>query len=79
MVFKDLDKNEVVDKAQRYFLEEFPLREIDNQSVRLICQSYRNENSSLDSCKHLFKNHFNYFYNWAYTNWMTNVFYGKRE
>jgi len=78
MTFKELDKTEIVKKAQKHFLEEFPLSEIDNGDVRLICKSYRNDNCSLDSCRHLFKKHFEYFYNWAYNNWMTDVFYFKK-
>jgi hypothetical protein len=78
MTFKEFDKNNVVKQAQDVFLNEFPLREIDNQEVRLICQSYRNNNSSLESCRHLFKKHFDYFYKWSYDNWMTDVFYFRR-
>jgi len=78
MTFKELNKQEVVEQAQNLFLNEFPLREIDNQEVRLICQSYRNDNSSYDSCLHLFKKHFDYFYKWAYDNWMTDVFYFQK-
>jgi hypothetical protein len=78
MTFKELNKNEIIKQAWEFFLNEIPLKEIDNQDVRLICQSYRNNNSSFDSCKQLFEKHFDYFYNWAYTNWMTDVFYFQR-
>lgn len=78
MTFKELDKQEVVRSAQDLFLNEFPLQEIDNKDIRFICQCYRNDNSSLESCRKLFKKHFDYFYQWAYTNWMTDVFYFQR-
>lgn len=77
-MFSQLDKQQVVEKAHELFLKTFPLREIDNAEVRLICQSFRNNNSSLDSCKHLFKKHFEYFYKWAHNNWMVDVFYFRR-
>ena len=75
MTFKQLNKQEVVKRAQLLFLHEFPLTEIENHEIRLICRSYRNDNCSYDSCMHLFEKHFDYFYNWAYNNWMTDVFY----
>ena len=40
----------------KIFMDEMPLEEIDHSDIRLICKSYRNDNSSEDSCKHLFKN-----------------------
>jgi hypothetical protein len=53
--------------------------EIDNEDVRLICKSYRNENSTLDSCRTLFKKHDDYFYNWAYVNYFDNLFWEEIE
>ena len=79
MTFKELDKNEVIKQSWNFFLNNVPLKEIDNPDIRLICQSYRNNNCSLDSCQQLLKKHFDYFYNWAYTNWMTDVFYFQRK
>lgn len=79
MLFKDHDKDGIVKNAHDVFLNDLPLSEIDNPDIRLICQSYRNNNSSLMSCYELFKKHFNYFYQWAYNNWMTNVFYTKKN
>lgn len=78
MTFKELDKNEIVKQAQDTFLNEIPLKEIDNKDIQLICRSYRNDNSSIDSCRKLFEKHFDYFYNWSYNNWMTDVFYFQR-
>jgi hypothetical protein len=78
MTFRELDKNKVIKEAQDLFLNQIPLREIDNKDVVLICHSYRNNNSSVDSCRHLFKKHSEYFYNWAYNNWMVDVFYFQR-
>jgi len=79
MTFKELDKSDVVKQAQDLFLHKFPLKEIDNQDVRLICKSYRNDNSSMDSCRQLFKKYFDYFYKWAYDNWMLDVFYFQKR
>lgn len=78
MSFLQLDKNEVVCRAHSLFLEEFPLNEIDNDSVRIICNRYRKKEQTLEECKLLFQNHFEYFYNWSYNNWMTDVFYFQR-
>jgi hypothetical protein len=78
MTFKELNKDEVVRQAQDLFLNKFPLREIENPEVRLICQSYRNDNCSIDSCRQLFKKHYEYFYKWAYNNWLTDVFYFQK-
>jgi hypothetical protein len=78
MTFSQLNKDEVVEQAQNVFLNDIPLTEIDNHDVKLICRSYRNNNSSIDACRGLFKKHFNYFYKWSYNNWMTDVFYFQR-
>jgi hypothetical protein len=78
-MFKELNKNEVVEKAYLVFLNELPLCEIDNQDVRLTCKKYRDGSLCLLKCQNLLKKHFNYFYNWAYSNWMTNVFYNSKK
>jgi hypothetical protein len=79
MSFEEQERSTVVEAAQDVFLNNFPLREIDNKDIRLICQSYRNENSSLDSCRELFRKYENYFYNWAYVNYFDNLFYFRDE
>jgi hypothetical protein len=79
MSFDLQERSSVVRSAQEVFLNIFPLQEIDNPDIRLICQSYRNENSSLVSCRELFRKHEDYFYNWAYVNHFDNLFCFKED
>ena len=79
MIFEIQNRHSVIKEAQDIFLDTFPLMEIDNEDVRLICKSYRNDNSSLDSCRALFKKYDNYFYNWAYVNHFDNLFCSEEE
>jgi hypothetical protein len=74
MIFETQNRYSVIKEAQDIFLDTFPLMEIDNEDVQLICKSYRNENSTLDSCRTLFKKHDDYFYNWAYVNYFDKLF-----
>ena len=59
------------------FLKVFPLHEIDNENVRLICQSYRNDNSTLLSCLTYMRKYDDYFYEYCINNKACNVFYGR--
>jgi predicted Zn-dependent peptidase len=76
--FKQQNEREVIHRAQDTFLNDLPLEEIDNASIRQVVGSYRNDNCSLDSCRTLFQKHSNYFYEWAHKNHMINVFYFER-
>lgn len=79
MTFKELNKHDVVEQAHLVFLNDLPLCEIDNKNVRAICERYRSNNICFSKCQKLFKQYFEYFYNWAYSNWMTNVFYNIKN
>ena len=80
MLFKELDKCSIIKEAQALFLETLPLSEIDNEKVRAICKQYREEltNAKAENCNILFQNYSEYLYEWAYNNWMTDVFYFQR-
>jgi hypothetical protein len=78
MTFRQLNKKDVVKNAQNFFLKKIPLQEIDNEIISSICKDYRNKNNSLNNCRLLLNPYFNYFYNWAETNWMVDVFYFQR-
>jgi hypothetical protein len=62
-------------EAQQVFLNVLPLEEIDHPEIRLICQSYRNDNSSLQSCVTLFSKYNSYFENWLTNNQAVETFY----
>ena len=62
-------------EAQMVFLNQLPLEEIDDPQIRLICQSYRNDNSSLESCQTLFSKYHSYFENWITNNQAVQTFY----
>jgi hypothetical protein len=62
----------------KIFMDELPLEEIDHSDIRLICKSYRNDNSSEDSCYALFSKHKEYFFNWSQNNRAINFFYGSK-
>jgi hypothetical protein len=64
--------------AKLIFLRLFPLHEIDNKDIQLICQSYRNGNSSLIGCL-VYMDKFNeYLYDWYIGNSACNIFYGSK-
>ena len=65
-------------EAKLTFLRTFPLDEIDNSDIQLICKSYRNDNSSLVSCLTYMRKYDNYFYSWFKNNRLCNVFYNRR-
>ena len=78
MTFKQQNKQKIVNLAHSYFLKEFPLQEIDNNEIRKICKQFRNNLKTQKECLEAFERHFDYFYNWSYVNWMTDVFYFRR-
>ncbi len=80
MTFKELDKHLVVSESQKLFLETLPLAEIDNLHIRNICKEYRDRTHNIELTEYtkLFEDYFDYFYKWAYNNWMTDVFYFQR-
>lgn len=77
MIKIDSDQKELDTMAAKLtFLKVFPASEIDNPDIRLICGSYKKDNSSLISCLTLLRKYDEYFYNWHQNNKMCNVFYG---
>jgi hypothetical protein len=64
--------------AKLTFLKTFPLDEIDNPDIQLICKSYKNDNSSLVSCLTYLRKYDSYFYNWYKNNRLCNAFYNRR-
>ena len=71
---KELD----IMESKLTFLKVFPSSEIDHPKIRLVCRSYKKDNSSLVSCLTLLREYDEYFYNWFQNNKMCNVFYGER-
>lgn len=79
MINIDSDEKELqLTGAKLTFLKTFPLEEIDNPEIQLICKSYRNDNSSLVSSLVLLRKHNEYFSNWVLNNRFCNYFYGKK-
>ena len=72
------DKNLETMSAKLTFLKVFPIDEIDDPHIQLVCKSYRKDNSSLVSCLVLLRKHDEYFYNWYKNNKLCNVFYCRR-
>jgi hypothetical protein len=72
------DKKLKTMSAKLTFLKTFPISEIDNKDIQLICKSYRNDNSSLLSCLVFLDKHEDYLYNWYQNNHMCNVFYNRK-
>jgi hypothetical protein len=64
-----------ITEAKMIFLKYFPIQEIDNEDVKLICKSYRKDNSSLISCLVYLDKHDEYLYEWYKNNKLCNVFY----
>ncbi len=60
-------------------MDDLPLEEIDHPDIRLVCKSYRNDNSSEDSCYALLSKHKEYFLNWSQNNRAINFFYGNKR
>lgn len=71
------DKKLKTMSAKLTFLKTFPLSEIDNKDIQLICRSYRNDNSTLLSSLVYLDRHEEYLYNWYQNNHMCNVFYNR--
>ena len=65
--------------AKLTYLKVFPLDEIDNSDIQIICKSYRNDNSTLLSALVYLRKYDDYFYNWAKGNKMCNVFYFRED
>lgn len=79
MLFKELNKDEVVKHAQMLFLKTFPLQEIDCPKVKSVCKDYRTMPQPIGHFLCLLDSHFDYFYDWAYKNWMIDVFYNRKR
>lgn len=80
MIFINGDEAELsIMGAKLTFLKVFPLQEIDHHDIQLVCQSYRNYNSTIQSALSYMKRYDEYFYNWHVNNKMCNVFYYERE
>lgn len=80
MINVDSDDDELkLTGAKLTFLKTFPIDEMDNENIKLICKSYRNDNSSLVSCLTLLRKHDEYFRNWYKNNSLCNVFYCRKR
>lgn len=66
-----------ITSAKLTFLKTFPVDEIDNTGVRLICKKYKNTHTSLLDCMVELKKYEDYLYNWYQNNHMCNVFYNR--
>jgi hypothetical protein len=78
------EKQKEITKAKMIFLKVFPLHEIDNNEVRMVCKTYKfcerngTQKNTIKNIMKILDSYDDYFYNWYQNNKLCNVFYCRK-